>query len=51
MKQNNDEPKYYTECHLCGFRKWCTYDENKKPICIACATYGVNPRFTKDKCR
>ena len=46
-----DELKYYTECHLCGFRKWCTYNENKKPICIACATYGVNPRFTKDKFR
>lgn len=47
----NAKSKYYVVCHLCGFRKWCTMTKENKPICLACKTYGVNPRFTKDKCR
>ena len=50
-EMENTKSKYYVVCHLCGFRKWCTMDKNQKPICLACKTYGVNPRFSKDKCR
>ena len=51
LQAMSDKLKTYTECHLCGFRKWCSPDKNQQPICLACKTFGVNPRFTKDKCR
>ena len=53
------ETKTYTECKLCGFRKWCKTEtvtvKGQPPktryICLACERFGVNPRFTKDKCK